>query len=61
VRRRFRAGIRNLLRLYLPIADIASIYDNSDGGPHLVADRAAATDLRIVDPLRWQMLKDGAL
>jgi predicted ABC-type ATPase len=30
--RRYAAGLKNLQQLYLPIADIAYIYDNTDEG-----------------------------
>ena len=30
IKRRYAAGIRNLLRLYIPIVDTWSIYDNSN-------------------------------
>lgn len=37
IRRRFDAGVRNLFRLYMPLADQTKIIDNSRGEPRLVA------------------------
>ena len=38
ITRRYFAGLRNLRQIYLPAVDIASIFDNSDGAGHLIAD-----------------------
>jgi len=37
VRRRFKRGIDNLFRLYLPLVDSWLIFDNSGNGPKMVA------------------------
>jgi predicted ABC-type ATPase len=37
--RRYRAGLANMRHLYLALADVAAIYDNSDEGRTLVAER----------------------
>ena len=39
VSRRYAAGLRNMHILYLPLADVAYTYDNSDEGGVLVAQR----------------------
>jgi predicted ABC-type ATPase len=54
--RRYHAGLRNLKRLYLPLADMALIYDNSDKGRVLVAETQSA-GLTIHDQARWQMIE----
>jgi predicted ABC-type ATPase len=38
--RRYWAGLRNMRHLYLPLADVAATYDNSDEGPDRRADPA---------------------
>jgi predicted ABC-type ATPase len=47
IRRRFSAGLRNLLKLYIPLADAWQLFDNSSieelryiaaGGPHGAAE-----------------------
>ena len=55
--RRYRSGARNMRQLYLPLADEASIYDNSDSGRVLVADREPGRDLMVHDAERWQMIE----
>jgi len=57
--RLYRAGLRNLLELYLPLADTAEICDNSDGSALLVASKTRRTGLVIHDRLRWAQLEDG--
>ena len=55
--RRYRAGLTNMRDLYLPLADVAAIYDNSDTGPTLIAERTPAAPLAVYDPARWQMIQ----
>jgi predicted ABC-type ATPase len=56
---RYRAGLRNLLGLYLPLADAAQIYDNSEGSGLLVASKARQTGVIIHDRPRWARLKEA--
>jgi predicted ABC-type ATPase len=44
-------------RLYLPLADIASIYDNSDAAHILIAEREFGSPLRIHDQERWELIR----
>ena len=48
VRRRFQKGLRNLFRLYRPILDSWSIFDNSETIPHLIA-REELGDLQVLN------------
>lgn len=57
VLRRYTAGIRNMQRLYLPLADTALIYDNSDDGGVLIAERRPGKQLVIHDQGRWQRIE----
>jgi predicted ABC-type ATPase len=57
--RRWTTGLANMCRLYLPLADVAAIYDNSDEGRTLIAERTPATPLLVYDAARWAMI-DGA-
>jgi predicted ABC-type ATPase len=58
--RRYDAGIRSMLRSYLPLVHIAAIYDNSDGAGHLVAERHLDGRLLIHDPVCWATIKRTA-
>jgi predicted ABC-type ATPase len=54
--RRYAAGLKNLQRLYLPIADIAYIYDNTDEGGILIAERQPGRALVVCDDRRWRRI-----
>jgi predicted ABC-type ATPase len=46
--------------LYLPLADIALIYDNSDNGRVLIAARSPDEPLVIHDEDRWHKIEEVA-
>lgn len=59
VRRRFAAGLANLLTLYVGLVDGWQVYDNADlAGPRLIAVRAAGASAVVVDPEAWENLKE---
>jgi predicted ABC-type ATPase len=55
--RRYWAGLANMRKFYLPLADVAAIYDNSDQGPALIAQVTPNADLVIHDPQRWTAIE----
>jgi predicted ABC-type ATPase len=55
--RRWKAGITNMRDFYLPLADEAAIYDNSDIGRVLIAERTPEAPLVIYDAVRWAMIE----
>jgi predicted ABC-type ATPase len=55
--RRYWAGLANMHDLYLPLADLAFIYDNSDEGRALIAERTPEDSLVVHDPRRWALIK----
>jgi predicted ABC-type ATPase len=57
--RRYAAGLKNLQRLYLPIADIAYIYDNTDEGGILIAERQPDHALVVCDDRRWRQILES--
>ena len=57
--RRYATGLKNLQRLYLPIADIAYIYDNTDHGGILIAERQPGQDLVVCDDRRWRHILEA--
>jgi predicted ABC-type ATPase len=57
--RRYHAGLRNMRHLYLPIADIGLVYDNSDGPGVLVAESRRNGQLLIHDRTRWNEIEDA--
>jgi predicted ABC-type ATPase len=58
--RRYGKGIANMLTLYLPLADVAAIYDNSDAPRVLVAERKPSGPLVIHDRTRWSQIERSA-
>jgi predicted ABC-type ATPase len=45
--------------IYLPLVDIGLVYDNSDVGPVLVAERHAATGFIVHDRRRWALIEEA--
>lgn len=58
IRRRYHAGLRNMVDLYLPLADYARIYDNEEGAMRLVAAKLSGR-LLVVDRQEWQRIAEG--
>jgi predicted ABC-type ATPase len=57
--RRYSTGLRNLRRLYLPLADVAIIFDNSDGSEALIAERRYDGPFIIFDEPRWGLIEEA--
>jgi predicted ABC-type ATPase len=55
--RRYWAGLVNMRELYLPLADLAAIYDNSDEQRTLVAERIASGTFAVHDAARWAAIE----
>jgi len=55
--RRYWAGLANMREFYLPLADVAIIYDNSDKSLTLIAERTTNSALIIHDQARWAMIE----
>lgn len=58
--RRYRAGARNLSRLYLPLAELALIYDNSGTSGRLIAERHPGEGLIVHDDACWRVILEAA-
>jgi hypothetical protein len=61
-RRRYLAGLRNLVNLYLPLFDTVLAPDNSnvsigDEG-QIIAEKDEGGELQIADPVIWQQILD---
>jgi predicted ABC-type ATPase len=55
--RRYWVGLRNLLQYYLPLADVAAIYDNSDDRRILIAELTPRESLAVHDAGRWAIIE----
>ena len=59
IRRRYKAGLKNFFNLYMPIADVWRIYDNSDQHPSLIAAKINNNPVAIEQPTIWQNLMES--
>lgn len=59
--RRYWAGLRNMRHLYLPLVDIAVLYDNSDGDRVLIAEQMRHSPLLIYDAERWKLIEEATV
>ena len=60
IHRRYRLGLQNMRRLYLPLADVALIYDNSDNARVLIAQRTRDLPFTVLDAARWQFIEEAS-
>lgn len=60
ITRRYRAGIRNLFQIYLPIVDAIMIFDNSDKRYQLIFEKYES-DIKMYDEVKFNLLKDYIL
>jgi predicted ABC-type ATPase len=55
--RRYWAGLAKMRQLYLPLADVAVIFDNSDGPLILIAERTPDGAFVVYDGPRWAAIE----
>ena len=60
IARRYYSGIRNMRHLYLPLADTAYIYDNSDMAGVLIAGRVVNAPFMVHDAARWSKIEEAS-
>jgi predicted ABC-type ATPase len=60
IRRRYWAGLHNLHKFYIPLADAVRIYDNSDSAPRLVAEKNATNQMLIHDSMVWAKICEAS-
>ncbi len=58
IERRYIKGIKNLFEIYLPIVDGVFIFDNSLGKHELIAEKKVDGELKIVETLKFNELKN---
>jgi predicted ABC-type ATPase len=57
--RRFRTGLWNMIHLYLPLANEAEIYDNSDRKRVLIAEKRKTESLIVLDRQVWIRIEEA--
>ncbi len=61
IRRRYFAGLKNLVKYYLPLVDKALIIDNSiEGLGKIIARKHLSDDLKIEEPSIWKEIQEIA-
>ena len=58
IHRRFKTGLWNMRHLYLPLADTAAIYDNSQQQRVLIADKESGSPLVIHNQQHWSSIEE---
>lgn len=59
IRRRYKAGIKNLFQIYLPIVDNFMIFDSTNSVPLPIAHKFIDESIIINHPLKWHQLKQN--
>jgi len=57
VRRRYRAGISNFFKLYVPLADNWHVFDNSGDKPKPVAELISGGKIKLHDKRIWRTME----
>ncbi len=61
IRRRYYAGIKNLITHYLPLVDRALILDNSvAGSTKIIAKKHTKDDLKVEELIIWKEIQEVA-
>jgi predicted ABC-type ATPase len=59
VERRYVAGIRNLINIYLEMVDEAMIFDNSEGKHELIAEKSGDSAIIALSFDKYQQFKQS--
>ncbi|MEO6000513.1 MAG: hypothetical protein ABIN89_26965, partial [Chitinophagaceae bacterium] len=60
IKRRYYAGIKNLLNLYSDKVDSLLLIDNSEGDPELIAGSNFDNEIEILNNEKWEIVKNIA-
>lgn len=60
IRRRYRSGLMNLFRIYIPLADAWAVCDNTGEERFVVARGGRTLPLQILDVNRWSVMQEAA-
>jgi len=55
--RRYKVGIYNMRHMFLPLADVAFIYDNSTDSPLLIGEQRSGLPFTVRDAARWKLIE----
>ena len=58
IRQRYSQSLKNLFRLYMPLADVWQVYDNERQGPARLVARGSGKEVhRVVDKRVWELIQ----
>lgn len=57
--RRYATGLYNMRHVFLPLADVAAVYDNSVEPPVLILEKESVSTFAVRDPTRWRFIEDA--
>ena len=58
IRQRYSQSLKNLFRLYMPLADVWQVYDNERQGPARLVARGPGKEVhRVVDKRVWELIQ----
>jgi predicted ABC-type ATPase len=57
--RRYRVGLFNMRHTFLPLADVALIYDNSTESPLLIGEQRSGLSFTVRDAARWKVIEEA--
>ena len=58
IRRRYKRGLRNFWRVYVPLSDTWEVYDNSNRPPALVASKEIDVGTVVFIPETWHVIQE---
>jgi predicted ABC-type ATPase len=56
VERRYIRGIKNLFEVFLPIVDMAMLFDNSELKPDLIAEKTNTEEINVLNEKKFKKL-----
>jgi predicted ABC-type ATPase len=59
VQRRYKSGLDNFFKLYIPVANTWLLYDNSSMNPELIAQKATNQSFEIFDKKIWETIQEA--
>ena len=59
IARRYAMGLHNMRHMFLPLAHVAAIYDNSIEPPVLIAEKESDSSFTVRDTERWKLIEDA--
>ncbi|MDR2840311.1 MAG: zeta toxin family protein [Paludibacter sp.] len=61
IERRYTSGIKNLFKIYFPIADTVLIFDNSEGKHELIFKKTNQDEIAVLNKDKYEQLKTESL